>query len=449
MTNRLVLAMTALVAAVAVALAIPLATVIANNQKTTFISRLEVATLSGASLLASQPVQQWPQAVEDIAAASGARVVVVGLDKGLIADSSNSELDRAFDRPEITAALQGALTTDKRYSNDLSTDLRYVAAPVVTANQVNAAIRLSLPESQVTSVVQRVQLYLALFVLAVIALAAVVAWLIARSIVSPLRRVASVADALPDDLDLRAREDAGPAEVRLVARSLNSTATRLQGMIQRTQRVAADASHHLRTPLTGVRLRLEAIEDISGQPDVVLQATAAIDEVDRLAHRIDRVLALARTDSGSLRSERVDASTVIDQRVAEAKMVADENDLTLHSRIEPHLMVVATATALAGLVDELLGNAMTYARSEVRVAAFAEGDAMVLVVDDDGPGVAASEHADIFKRFTRGSGAVAGGSGLGLALVQETARAYGGEALATTSPTGGLSVRVTLPRAAR
>jgi signal transduction histidine kinase len=447
-TNRLVLAMTALVAVVAVALAIPLATVIANNQKTTFISRLEVAALSGASLLASQPLDQWQPAVEEISAASGARVVVVGQDANLLADSSNSELDRAFDRPEIVAALQGALTTDKRYSKDLGTDLRYVAAPIVSANHVNAAIRLSLPESQVTSVVQRVQLYLALFVLAVVAFAAVVAWLIARSIVSPLRRVASVANALPDDLDLRAQEDAGPAEVRLVARSLNSTATRLQGMIQRTQRVAADASHHLRTPLTGVRLRLEAIEDISSQPDVVTQATAALDEVDRLSLRIDRVLALARTDSGSLRSELVDASTVIDQRVAEARMVADERELALHSMIKPGLMVIATPAALASLIDELLGNALTYARSEVSVEAIAMGDSLALTVDDDGPGVPSGEHDDIFKRFTRGSGAVAGGTGLGLALVQETARAYGGEAFATTSRQGGLSVRVLLPRAA-
>jgi len=446
-TNRLVFAMTALVAVVALALAIPLAAVIANNQKSTFISRLEVATLSGASLLSSQPIAAWPQAVEQISATSGARVVVVGRDRGLLADSDNSTLDRTFDRPEIVAALQGALTTDKRYSHDLQTDLRYVAAPVVSAEQVSAAIRLSLPESEVTSVVRRVQILLALFVLAVVVLAGAVAWLIARSIVSPLRRVALVADALPEDLDLRAREDVGPPEVRLVARSLNSTATRLQGMINRTQRVAADASHHLRTPLTGVRLRLEAIEDISSQPDVVTQATAAIDEVDRLAHRIERVLALARTDSGAVRTDLINTTNVIGQRVSEALLVAEERGIDMRIHLEPDLMVTTSATALAGLVDELLGNALTYARTSITVELHSRNDTVALTVGDDGPGVSALELEEIFHRFTRGSGAKPGGSGLGLALVQETARAYGGDAYATTSADGGLAVCVVLPRA--
>jgi signal transduction histidine kinase len=232
-----------------------------------------------------------------------------------------------------------------------------------------------------------VQVLLALFVLAVVALAGAVAWLIARSIVSPLRRVASVADALPEDLDLRAREDVGPPEVRLVARSLNTTATRLQGMINRTQRVAADASHHLRTPLTGVRLRLEAIEDISSQPDVVTQATAAIEEVDRLAHRIERVLALARTDAGALRSDLINATTVIDQRVSEAHLVADEREIVMRIHLDPDLMVTTSATALAGLADELLANALTYARTSITVDLHSRDDTVALTVSDGHDGV--------------------------------------------------------------
>ena len=179
---------------------------------------------------------------------------------------------------------------------------------------------------------------------------------------------------------------------------------------------------------------------------MVTQATAAIDEVDRLAHRIERVLALARTDSGAVRTDLIDTTTVIGQRVSQAQLVAEERGIDMRIHLEPDLMVTTSATALAGLVDELLGNALTYARTSITVELHSRDDTVALTVGDDGPGVSAFELEEIFQRFTRGSGAVPGGSGLGLALVQETARAYGGDAYATTSADGGLAVCVVLPR---
>ena len=331
MTKRLVIAMTALVALVAIALAVPLAIIVANDQRDQFISRLEVATLSAASVLSSQPRELWANETQDIHDATGARVIVVGTDAKLIADSSDSALDRAFDRPEITKALEGYLTTDVRASSTLGTDLRYVAAPVVQNQQVSGAVRLSIPEDEVTNVVRSTQKWLLLFVISVMAVAAVVAWLLARSIASPLRRLADVAHALPEDLALRASETDGPAEVRSVASALNTTASKLDGILARTERVAADASHHLRTPLFGVRLRLEAIEDITSEDAVRAEAVAATAEVDRLTHRIDQVLSLARTDSGSTAVRRMNASTKVAGRIAEAELIANENEIVLEN----------------------------------------------------------------------------------------------------------------------
>jgi len=203
-TKRLVIAMTALVALVAIALAVPLAIIVANDQREQFITRLEVATLSAASVLSSQPRELWAKETKDIHEATGARVIVVDTNANLIADSSDSGLDRVFNRPEITKALDGFLTTDVRASSTLGTDLRYVAAPVVQNQQVSGAVRLSIPENEVTNVVRSTQKWLLLFVVAVMAVAAVVAWLLARSIASPLRRLADVAHALPESE--RARE---------------------------------------------------------------------------------------------------------------------------------------------------------------------------------------------------------------------------------------------------
>jgi signal transduction histidine kinase len=437
--------MAALVAVVAAALAIPMAIVVSNDQRAAFISDLEVDTLTTAATMSAQPDVDWQETAEATAARTGARVVVVGLDLGLLADSDNSSLDRLFDRPEINDALAGSLTSDVRTSVTLGEDLRYVAAPVIQEYGVVAAVRLSLPESIVTEEIQETQRWLMVFVLTVVIAAALVAWLLARSISSPLREVAKVAEDLPDDLTLRANEGTGPHEVRSVAVALNSTAERLSGILQRQQRVAADASHHLRTPLTGVRLRLEAIDDISDQPDVKVEAQAATAEVDRLTRRIEQVLALARSDAGAAPIAAQDASTIIGDRIDAASAMFTEAGISLTSTLEDGVRVAAPTGVVARVIDELLGNSLQYARTRVHVDLHAVDTGAVLSVSDDGPGLPAAEREAVFQRFIRGSASVPGGSGLGLALVSESVAAIGGSARAQESRWGGLTVMVRFP----
>lgn len=445
MTRRLVIAMALLVAVVAAALAIPMAIVVANGERAAFISGLEVDTLTTAAAMAAQPEVQWQSTAEATSARTGARVVVVATDRTLLADSDNTTIDRLFDRPEIDAALSGAVRSDVRPSQTLGEDLRFVAAPIIQDFGVTGAVRLSLPESIVTEEVRQTQRWLVVFVLTVVMGAALVAWLLARSIASPLRRMAAVAEDLPDDLDLRADEASGPREVRAVARALNSTAQRLGGILQRTQRVAADASHHLRTPLTGVRLRLEAIEDTSSEQAVRHEAHSALVEVDRLTRRLEQVLALARTDAGRATLETQDVSRAVRDRIDAAAGMFGERGILLQSRIRDHVMVRSQAGVIARVVDELLGNAAQYARTRVDVEVGTSSGMAVLTVSDDGPGVPEQERDEVFERFRRGSGAVPGGSGLGLALVRESVEGLGGSAVAEESDSGGLAVVVRLP----
>lgn len=452
MTRRLVLAMTIVAGLVAIALAIPLAISAGSDVRDDLIARLEVQTLSAASLLSSEPPQRWAETVEAAAAGSGARVVVVGADRRLVADSDATDVDRAFDRPEIDEALAGRLFSDVRTSTTLGTDLRFVAAPVVKGEQVVAAVRFTLPEEEVRTEVQRTVLWLVVFVVAVMVAAGLIAWLIARSIARPLESLAQVATDLAADPSLRADEQAGPIEVRSLAHAMNRTADRLIGLLRRQQRVAADASHHLRTPLTGVRMRLEAIEDTTDQDAVREQAVAATAEVDRLTRRIEQVLELARTDAGSMRTEVVDVSALARDRIEAASPLALDRDLTIETAITDGALVRSTPGTIARVIDELLGNAMAYARQRVQVsvavsAAASDGDEVILQVEDDGPGVPDEEREAIFERFGRGSQAIAGGSGLGLALVRESARASDGDADASRGALGGLCVTVRWPKA--
>lgn len=437
--------MALLVAVVAAALAVPLTIVVSNDQRAAFVSGLQIDTLTTAATLASQPRIDWGKTVAAVAQATGARVVVVDAGRNLVADSDNSSLDRSFDRPEVQAALAGSLTSDVRPSVTLGEQLRYVAAPVVQNYDVVAAVRLSLPESIVTEQVQRTARWLAVFVVTVVIAAALVAWLLARSIASPLRRLAAVAHELPDDLDRRVDETSGPVEVRSVAHALNSTATRLSGLIRRTQRVAADASHHLRTPLTGVRLRLEAIEDLSDQAEVQAEAQAATHEVDRLARRIEQVLALARSDAGTAHFSPQAMSQVVGDRAEAAAGMFAERGIDLETELEPGVFVSAPVGVIAQVTDELLGNALQYARSRVLVSLHVTARTAVLLVEDDGPGLPAEDREAVFERFRRGSTAAPGGSGLGLALVRESVAGIGGRATATASRWDGFAVQVTVP----
>ena len=448
MTRRLVLVMTAVAALVAIALAVPMVLLVANDQRAAFVADLEVETLSAASVLSSEPVAQWAGTVESVASSTGARVVVVDDSLLLIADSDNSGLDRSFDRPEIQSALDGSLTSDIRYSATLATDLRYVAAPVVKGQRVVAAVRLSLPEDQVVAAVRRTQGWLAVFVVAVVVAAAVIAWLLARSIAAPLEDVADVARVLPEDLALRAQDDRGPREVREVASALNSTASRLGDMIDRAERVAADASHHLRTPLTGVRLRLEAIEETSEDPAIVAEAAAATAEVDRLTRRIDQVLALAKSDAAALAPEDIDVTAVVADRVAASELLATDRGLAIGADIEADVRVRAVMGSVARAADEIIGNALSYARSRIDVSVHREQAFGVLRVEDDGPGIPSAERSRVLQRFIRGSSAAPGGSGLGLALVAESAAATGGAVAVGESALGGCSIEVRWPLAA-
>jgi len=440
--------MTTLVAVIALALAIPLGIAISNYERENFLSDLEFNTLTTASLMSSQPYIDWQTSADSTADRTGARVVVVNSDLTLVADSDSSGVDRIFDRPEIEAALAGELASDVRPSVTLNDDLRYVAAPIIQNFKVVAVVRLSLSESAVSSAVLIAELWLIAFVASVIFAAGLVAWLLSRSIARPVDALTKVVELMPQDLSIRADENHGTKEIRHAASALNSTASRLEGLLSRTQRVAADASHHLRSPLTGVRLRLEAISDLSQDPEVTTNADAAIAEVDRLAHRIDQILLLTRSDSGMLNMRQESLSEIVRDRVDAATMIAQEKGIAIHADLEDCNVRVPSGTC-SRIIDELLGNALKYAESEVDVHVRVNGVFAELTVSDNGPGLPAGEDfTRIFNRFYRATNSQPGGSGLGLALVQESARLAGGDASADESASGsGLRILVRFPLA--
>jgi len=347
----------------------------------------------------------------------------------------------------VQQALAGSLASDVRGSTTLGAELRYVAAPVIQDRAVVAAVRLSLPEDKVSQRIQQTQLWLAVFVASVMVIAGLVAWILARGIAAPLDALAQTATGLSEDLTLRADSSRGSAEVRAVARALNHTAHRLDQLLRRAQAVAAEASHHLRTPLTGIRLRIEAIEDTAQDPLVIREASAAITEVDRLTRRIEQVLALARGDANPNAREVVNLAAIARDGVAGCAPLAKTRGVVVSITAPDQIWCLATPGSVARCFDEVLGNAVTYARSRIEVSVDVDAAMALLTVRDDGPGVPPGEVAGILNRFTRASTAVPGGSGLGLAMVRESVDDSGGSVQVSCPLGSGLMVTLRWPLA--
>lgn len=183
---------------------------------------------------------------------------------------------------------------------------------------VLGVVRFSNPQSVVDAKVNESLLGIALAgmftVLAGVALAIAVALRIAQ----PIVRLRKNADALArGEFDNRANAEQGPKEIRELAMSFNTMASRLGLMIKGQREFNGAVSHQLRTPLTALRLRLEYLQrNISSENDKVIDAVeASQDEVDRLQEIIEQLLNLARMESGVIPQVEVDVYEVVSQRL--------------------------------------------------------------------------------------------------------------------------------------
>jgi signal transduction histidine kinase len=443
---RLVLAAAYLVTGVVLALEIPLALNVERRADADFqaavlgraailstrVSHL-VATESG-SPSAGVPAQ-LARFVDESATSADERIVVTD-DRGrVLADSAGEaalrELYATPERPEFTAALfQGRIDYRRRQSETVGAELLLVTVPVVQEDRVVGAVRVSASRSSLAASVHRSWLRLALIGLAVVAATLVLAWILAGSLARPLARLRDVAARLGGgDLDARASPE-GPKELSAVATSFNRMADALASNLRAQRDFVANASHQLRTPLTGVKLRLEAIRAETGGA-AAAHAVKAEAEVDRLGELVDDLLELARATTVSATGTTFDLAEVADAAVERWRPSASDAGQTVVIGGREQARVFAHPADLAHVVDNLIENALRYCPPGTRITletASSDG-AATLVVADDGPGIAEEDRARVFERFYRGSnGRRSGaGTGLGLAIVSELVGRWGGE----------------------
>lgn len=299
-----------------------------------------------------------------------------------------------------------------------------VASPLSSAERVFAVVRAELSPAAVDSRVRRAWLFMTALAVGLLALAAAVGRALSGRIARPVADLASAASRLGHG-DFTVRPDrSGIPELDEAAENLGLTADRLGRMLDRERAFSADASHQLRTPLTGLRLHLETA---LGNPTVDPRATmrVALGEVDRLEATIEDLLVLAREAQASRGPVDIAEVLAAVEHVWHGRLAASGRPLRVEIAAAP-LIAHASRAAVSQILDVLIANAAQHGAGVVHVHAAHVGDGVVVEVSDDGPG----PEGDPEAIFERRSGT---GHGIGLSLARSLAHAEGGRLVLANS----------------
>lgn len=378
--------------------------------------------------------------VHNAASAVHGRVIVVSAGGGVLADSAGAmQLGVSYEsRPELEHALAGHPDQVQRDSRTLHQEILATAVPIVHDGRVAGAVRITQSVHAVHSAVLRVQAELVLIGLVVLAVGLLAGAVLAEQIARPIRRLQTVARRIAQgDLLARAAVE-GSREQRFLGRAFNDMTERIERLVGAQQRFVADASHQLRTPLTGLRLRLEEAQARSSEPGARSEIGAALTEVDRLAQIVDELLQLSRDRQRRPEATLIDLDDLADDAAARWAREAAGRQITIsRERADGAGAVWAARPDLERALDALIDNALRYSPASSAVT-IVTGPRQV-EVRDRGLGIGEDERLRVFDRFHRGRAGRTGGPGhgLGLPIARELLAEWGGEVSLTARPAGG------------
>lgn len=322
-----------------------------------------------------------------------------------------------------------------------------VASPVIRDGDVVAVVVTDSPTGQMRSRILHGWLVIAAGELAAMLLAVGAALRLTGWVLRPVRVLDATTHSIASGaLKSRVAAAGGPPELQRLARSFNEMADNVEDVLEQQRAFVADASHQLRNPLAALLLRIEllAFELPEGNKEIASVQT----EGKRLAHVLDDLLDLALaehteadlriTDIGALTAERVAAWTP----TAEAKGVRLLGDC-------PPTTAWADPVTLSSALDAVIDNAVKFTPKDetVEVTVAPDGETSTVVVTDRGPGLTDEELARVGDRFWRsGRHQNIKGSGLGLSISRALLGAGGGSISYGHHEPHGLTVTVAVPR---
>ncbi|KJK55395.1 ATP-binding protein [Saccharothrix sp. ST-888] len=257
--------------------------------------------------------------------------------------------------------------------------------------------------------------------LAVQAAVALAVWQ-AKRLARPLTDLAETAERLGSG-DPRPRDRRyGVPELDRVAEVLDTSAERIARMLTAERRLAADASHQLRTPLTALSMRLEEITALAEEPNTVREeATIALQQVERLTDVVQRLLTNQR-DPHSPTAVAFDLDDVIKQQIEEWGPSLRETGRSLRIEGLKSVSVVGTPGTVAQILATLIENSLMHGAGTITVRVRPSGNSVVAEVQDEGPGVPPELGNRVFERAVSGRNS----TGIGLAVARDLAEADGG-----------------------
>jgi len=230
--------------------------------------------------------------------------------------------------------------------------------------------------------------------------------------------------------------------------------TDLMRALRAKDEFVTNVSHELRTPLTSALAYLELMDESADiGPAVRKQVTAVRRNVTRLSHLVADLLYATRATAGSslIDPYRTDVVTMVAEALDAARVEAAVAGVTLEAELPDSLMACVDGIRLRQVVDNLIGNAIAFVPREGHVAVnlVADEQGLALTIEDDGDGIDPDDLPHIFDRFFRGQNAGrlhVRGAGLGLDIVRTIVEAHHGEVTVESTPGGGTTARVAIPR---
>jgi two-component system sensor histidine kinase MprB len=307
----------------------------------------------------------------------------------------------------------------------------------------DCALQVARPLSTVSDPLNRLAAALLVAGLGGIGLAAVLGWVVAGTVMRPVRRMTETSEHVARTRDLSRRiETRGRDELARLAGAFNTMLEALDASLRSQRQLIADASHELRTPLTTAKTNIEVLrrtELPKEERDTILEDVSA--QISELAELVTDIVDLARGVEPNLEVEEVRLDLLVHEAVDRARRLHPQSDFTLD--LEPCL-VAGVPSRLERAVANLLDNACKWNPSEQPIEV--KVNCGTVSVRDHGPGIDDADLPFVFDRFYRAPAARAlPGSGLGLAIVRQVAESHSGRVSIERPSTGGALLRIELP----
>lgn len=280
----------------------------------------------------------------------------------------------------------------------------------------------------------------------------IAAWWAITSALSPINRIGHELSGRKVD-SLTPISDADvPKEVALLVAELNSLFTRVAQALHAQQQFVADAAHELRSPLTALKLQVQTLAKAKDETARALAVARLLGGVDRAARLVEQLLTLARHNPSAAPTVLSSVSLLdcLQQTAVDIAPLAAAKNIQLQYAQYDTLQqanITGDEEGLRIMIRNLMDNAVRYTPEygTIAIDIAASSTAVILTIQDSGPGIAPAERERVFDRFYRVPGTLASGSGLGLAIVQAIADYHQAKVVLSNAALGGLAISIIFP----